>query len=359
MTVVLASDHTAPELVLPTADVRALARRAAGPTMLGGVAVGAMLLLGGRAHGFIDGLRHALGVRPTWAALGACFECISLAGYVGLLSLVAGRATKRIGARQSAQITLAGAAATRLLPTAGAGGLGLTIWTLRRAGLETRNAIRTMLVFLVLLYSAFLSSMALSGLLLALGLVRSRGPVELSAIMGGGALLAVALGLSLALRHEPGTETDDEQRQGERGHRIKVGSRLVGEAICDAGGLIRSGNPRLAGAVAYWAFDAAVLWAMLRAFGSSPALPIVALAYFAGQIANTLPIPGSVSGGVAGVLIVFGVPAELALPSVLAYRAVSVWLPAPLAIAAVPALRSTVRGWGHTGSIDRGSSARI
>src|SRR5438105_14798162 len=96
-------------------------------------------------------------------------------------------------------------------------------------------------------------------------------------------------------------------------------------AARDASRLARGGDPRLAGAIAYWAFDAAVLWAMLHAFGSSPVLPAVVLAYFVGQVANTLPIPGSVSGGMTGVLIAFGVPAELALPSVLAYRAVAIW----------------------------------
>jgi hypothetical protein len=35
----------------------------------------------------------------------------------------------------------------------------------------------------------------------------------------------------------------------------------------------------------------------------------------------------------------------LALPAVLAYRTVAVWLPTPAAIAAVPALRSTIARW--------------
>jgi uncharacterized membrane protein YbhN (UPF0104 family) len=84
---------------------------------------------------------------------------------------------------------------------------------------------------------------------------------------------------------------------------------------------------------------------MLHAFGSAPVLPVIALAYFVGQVANTLPIPGSVSGGMAAVLIAFGVAPALAIPAVLAYRAIAVWLPAPVAIAAVPALRATVRRW--------------
>ena len=124
-----------------------------------------------------------------------------------------------------------------------------------------------------------------------------------------------------------------------------MSAHLVGDAVRDALGLIRSGDARLAGAAAYWAFDAAVLWAMLHALGSPPALPVVVLAYFVGQVANTLPIPGSVSGGIASVLIAFGVGPTLAIPAVLAYRTVAVWLPTPAAIAAVPALRRTVARW--------------
>src|SRR5580692_11379192 len=155
MRVALASDRPAADLALPALEARAIARRAAPPIVLGGVAAAAILLFGGPARTFIDGMHRALGVKPSWAVLAAGFECISLAGYVGLLSLVAGRATPRVGARESAQITLVGAAATRLLPTAGAGGVALMLWALRRAGLRQLAAVRTLLVFLVVLYSVF------------------------------------------------------------------------------------------------------------------------------------------------------------------------------------------------------------
>ena len=88
-----------------------------------------------------------------------------------------------------------------------------------------------------------------------------------------------------------------------------------------------------------------MLWATLHAFGAAPALPVVVLAYFVGQVANTLPLPGSVSGGIAGVLIAFGVPAVLALAAVLAYRTVAVWLPSPAALAALPGFRATLARW--------------
>jgi hypothetical protein len=109
--------------------------------------------------------------------------------------------------------------------------------------------------------------------------------------------------------------------------------------------LLRRPDPRLLGALAWWGFDAAVLWAMLHAFGAPPSLAVIALAYFVGQAGNTLPIPGAVSGGIVGVLIAFGVGADVALVSVLAYRSVAIWLPAGIGVATLPSLRSTLQRW--------------
>jgi uncharacterized membrane protein YbhN (UPF0104 family) len=358
MKLVLASNPPAAEVPIPALELRSLGRRLAVPVLLAGVAVAGVLLAGRHVHAFLEGVRRGLDVSPGWAALGAVFECVSLAGYVALLSLVAGRATSRIGARESAQITLAGAAATRLLPTAGVGGLGLTVWALRRAGLRSRAAARTLLVFLVLLYSAFLASIVACGSLLALGVVGSRGPVELSAGAAGAALLGIVLALVLGARHGSASQRREAAAGSAARRRLDAGSRVVGEAVHEARGLLRSGDARLVGALAYWTLDAAVLWTMMRAFGSPPALPVVALAYFIGQVANTLPVPGSVTGGMTGVLIVFGVPAELALAAVLAYRGISVWLPAPVAIAAVPALRRTIGRWERA-DVDACTARRV
>ncbi len=346
----LAPEPTITDFTLPTLDARSLLRRAAVPVALAGAALLAVLVLGGRVHAVADALRRGLGVNPGWVSVGIAFESVSLAGYVALLALVAGRATPRVRARESAQIALAGAAATRLLPTAGAGGAALTLWALRRAGLPARAAGRTLLAFLVVLYAVFLSSIAVAGAVLALGLVSSSGPVALSVIPAVAALLAIGVCLALALAHRGSVGGGaGVVAGGTAGARVVARVRglavPIGLAVHDACGLLRSGDRRLGGAIAYWAFDAGVLWAMLHAFGSPPVLPVLALAYLVGQVANTLPIPGSVSGGIAGVLIAFGVPAEVALPSVLAYRTVAVWLPTPVAMAAIPALRRTIARW--------------
>ena len=73
------------------------------------------------------------------------------------------------------------------------------------------------------------------------------------------------------------------------------------------------------------------------------------LAYFLGQVGNTIPIPGAVSGGLVGALLAFGVDADLAIVSVLAYRAIAIWLPAPIGLVALSALRAHDRRVGPRG----------
>ena len=348
----LAPELTAPEsTALPALNPRLLARRLALPAALVAAAVVGVLLGAGQVHVFADTLRRLEAIEPGWVIAGLAFESISLIGYVLLLSLVAGRVTPRIRIRESAQITLAGAAATRLLPTAGAGGAALALWALRRSGLRSVVAARTLLTFLVVLYSVFLSAIIVSGALLALGLVHAHGPVAMGAIPAAGALVAIATCLALARARSrrsafghPAQADDDATG---RLSRVRGAAGHLADAVLDACRLVRSGDRRLAGAAAYWIFDAAVVWTTLHAFGSAPALPVVALAYFVGQVANTLPVPGSVSGGMAGVLIAFGVHPEVALPAVLAYRTIAIWLPLPAAIAAIPGLRSSVARWAR------------
>jgi hypothetical protein len=114
---------------------------------------------------------------------------------------------------------------------------------------------------------------------------------------------------------------------------------------------LRRADGRLIGAPIWWAFDAAVLYGMLNAFGAPPAVAVVVLGYFVGMVANTIPLPGAVSGGMVGVLLAFGVEADLALASVLSYRALAIWLPAPVGLAALGGLRRTVARWTAEGEL--------
>jgi uncharacterized membrane protein YbhN (UPF0104 family) len=324
----------AEDITLGTPDLRALARRAALPAAAAVALVVAIVVLGGPLRAFADALKRALDADPRWVIGAAGFELLSFGGYIALLWLVGRRASDRLGLRETTQITLGGAAATRLLPTAGAGGAALTLWALRRSGLSTRNATRTLLTFLVLMYSVFLVSIAVTGTVMAL----EGEPVALSALPAGLASLGMVLALSTALL------------PAGRGGRVMRAGRVFGEAMRGAIGHVRTLDVRLLGAVAWWGFDMAVLWAMLHAFGSPPAIQVVVLAYFLGQVGNTVPIPGAVSGGIVGALIAFGVDTDLAIVSVLAYRAIAIWVPAPIGLVALGALRRTIAAWGRAES---------
>ena len=192
----------APDPVLAF-DGRALARRAA---LLAAVVTAAAVLVvvaGGPLQTFADAFGRALDADPLWVGGAALFELLSFTGYIALLWLVGSRVTPRLGLAASTEVTLGGAAATRLLPTGGVGGAALTIWAFRRAGLSAREATRTLLAFLVILYSVFLGSIAVAGGALALGLVAGDGPLALSALPAACATLAIAAALALAARREP------------------------------------------------------------------------------------------------------------------------------------------------------------
>src|SRR4051794_10943167 len=341
-----ASNDTTADFALPSLDLRALARRAAVPAVLAAAAVLAIVVAGGPLHAFADAIRRALDADPRWVIAGAAFELLSFTGYIALLWLVGRRASPRLGFGASAQITLGGAAATRLLPTGGVGGAALTLWALRRSGLGTRGATRTLLAFLVILYSVFFTAIAVAGGAIALGLTSAHGPLALSAVPAVAATVAMLAGLGLAAR--AGAETVSHAATG-RLARVRAALRdtpeAIGLAVRDALELVRSLDPRLLGAVAWWGFDAGVLWAMLHAFGAPPALAVIVLGYFVGQVANTIPVPGAVSGGMVGVLLAFGVEPDLALASVLAYRAIAIWLPAPIGLATLSGLRRTTATW--------------
>ncbi len=162
------------------------------------------------------------------------------------------------------------------------------------------------------------------------------------------------LGIAGAVALLPG---DVERRLDARGRigppRALARARRTVPALAASGvrtaiSLIRSRDPGLLGAIAWWGFDISVLWAMFHAFGSPPPFTVIWMAYFVGQFGNLLPLPGGlggVEGGMIGAFAAFGVDFNLSVLAVLSYRGISFWLPTvPGAIAYIQ-LRRTVARW--------------
>ncbi|MEO6858867.1 MAG: lysylphosphatidylglycerol synthase transmembrane domain-containing protein [Solirubrobacteraceae bacterium] len=307
-------------------------------------------------------LPKLLGLRDTWnriqhgnawwLALAAVLELCSFLGYVALFRGVFVRGDSRIGWRASYEITMAGLAATRLFASAGAGGIVLTAWALRRSGLERRVVACRMVAFMVLLYGVYMGALVIVGLGLYAGIFPGEHPFAITVIPAifGASVIIVFLAVSLL----PG-DFDRLVRRWSHGGRVgKVVTRVAAAPAAAASGvrtaidLVQAREVGLFGAVAWWGFDIAVLWACFHAFGGSPGTAVVIMAYFIGMLGNTLPLPGGiggVDGGMIGAFSAFGVPVQLAVVAVLAYRGFAFWLPTLPGAVAYLQLRRTVARW--------------
>ncbi len=271
-----------------------------------------------------------------WVAFALVLEALSFVGHAVLFRAVSVEGGgNRIGLRASTEITLAGHAATRLFASAGAGGIALTAWALRKSGMEARDVAARMTTFMVLLYSVYMGSLLVGGLGLYTGIIPGGGSVAMTLVPAifGGVVIALVAAAQLV---KPGE------------HKLQRWFSPIGDGVRDARRLVRRGNPGLIGAAMWWAFDIACLWACFNAFGESPAVGVLVLGYFVGMLANTLPLPGGVGGvdgGMIGMFVAFGVNPAAAIVAVLAYRFFAFWLPiAPGALSYVT-LRRTVATW--------------
>jgi uncharacterized membrane protein YbhN (UPF0104 family) len=297
----------------------------------------------------------------AWVIAAVIFEFLSFCGYVALFRAVFVRGHRRIGWRESYLITMAGLAASRLFAAAGAGGIALTAWALRRSGMEPRIVACRMVAFMVILYVIYALSMLIDGIGLRVGLFPGGGSFAITIIPAivAGSLLAVAGAVALL--------PDDTERRLERWSsgsrrlthwvaRAVTGPALAASGVRTAISLVRSRDPLLLGALAWWGFDICVLWASFHAFGKPPPFTVIWMAYFVGMLGNLLPLPGGVGGvdgGMIGAFAAFGVDLNLVVVAVLVYRGIAFWLPTLPGGLAYLQLRRTVSRWRGEGGPDR------
>ncbi len=303
--------------------------------------------------GFGSTLQRIRKGNKSWLALGVLLEAMSIGGYVAVFRAVFACHEARITWSVSYQITLAGVVATKLLAAAGAGGVALTAWALRASGLSARTVARRMACFEILLYTVFMTSLVFFGLGLGLGLFPGSTSPAITLVPATFGLVVIAL--VIACRFIP----DDIERRlvhlsesSQRGKRIlerlATVPRTLRDGVVTAVEVVRHPRIGLLGAVAYWGFDIATLWVSFRAFGASPPIAVTVMAYFVGQLANAIPLPGGiggVEGGMIGAFIAFGINGSVAILAVLTYRALSFWLPTLPGAVAYFQLRRTVSRW--------------
>src|SRR4051812_2181879 len=293
---------------------------------------------------------------PYWLAIAAVLECLSFGGYIVLFRTVFVRGDSQIDWKESYQITMAGLVATRLFAAAGAGGIALTAWAVRRSGLPRRIVACRMVAFMSLLYAVFMSALVIFGLGLRTGVFHGGGSFAITVVPAIFGASAIAIFLLIALLPSDFERLVARWTRGHRrlklaalAQRVATVPASLATGVRTAIDLVRERDWGLLGAIGWWAFDIAVLWACFHAFGDeTPPIAVVVMGYYVGQLANVLPLPGGiggVEGGMIGAFIAFNVPGGLAVVAVLAYRAFAFWLPTIPGAIAYLQLRKTVARW--------------
>ena len=297
-----------------------------------------------------------------WVVVAAGFNALSFGAYTVLFrGVLGGREEdlvhRRLDLRVSYQITMAGFVATTLFSAGGAGGIALTYWALRKAGMSRRRAACRMVAFLVLLYAVYLLALLIFGVLLRTGVLNGDRPIAGTIIPA--AVAGVGLLILVAISFVPEDVQRGIRKLESRGSR----SARVGAALAKATGTLASGvrtaavhvrHPRrsaltLAGALGWWAGNIGVLWGSFHAFGVNVGFAVLVMGFFVGMVANLAPSPaggvGTVDAGLIGAFVLFGIDENTVFPAILMFRLVGFWLPIPVGVAAWLQLRKTVRGW--------------
>jgi uncharacterized membrane protein YbhN (UPF0104 family) len=262
----------------------------------------------------------------AWIGAAGVLELLSAVGFVLLFKLVFAAS---LSWRQSVPAALRALGATTILP--GGGFIGPTVgaWSTSEDKPSLSRLTRATITFVILTNAPGAIVLASVGALLWLGLPDGPHQGTLTILPG---LLAVCLLLGAwvagrSSRRQPAPR----RRLGSQALAKPVSA--VSDGISDARAFVTAHDWKLIGAVAYYAFDNAVLWAAFNAFGHPPAIGVIVMGYLVGSLAGALPLPGglgAVDGGLIGALVLYGSPAVSAAAAVLLYRGLSLALPAAL-----------------------------
>jgi uncharacterized membrane protein YbhN (UPF0104 family) len=317
--------------------------------------VAAIYLVFPKLVGVEDGIKRLGEGDPVWIAVAFLLSIVMFAAYVGLFKGVVGEQL-RLRWSESYQITMAGLAATRLFSAGGAGGIVLTYWALRKAGMPRSQSAGRMVAFLVILYAVYMFALLVDGVLLRTGVLAGPNPAGLTIVPAAFAGGVIVVFLLIALI--PGdlqrrlADSSPETQLG------RLGVRLAGVPATMAVGtrlairIVRSpsqGGLAVAGAIGFWAANIAILWASFKAFDVSVSGAVIVQGFFVGMVANLFPFApggvGAVDAGMIGTFVLFGLPSAAVFAAVLCYRVIAFWLPLPPGVVAFIQLRRTVQRW--------------
>jgi uncharacterized membrane protein YbhN (UPF0104 family) len=270
----------------------------------------------------------------TWIVAGAGLELLSALGFVVLFKLVF---AATLSWRRTTRSALRALGASTILPAGGLVGPTVGAWSTGTEKPSLPQLARSTITFVALTNAPGAVVLTTFGTLLWLGF--PSGPHQATLTILPALIAAGLLGLTWHLGRTSGAHPA-ARRQRRFWRTLTKPTTAVSASITETRALVTAGDWKLAGALAYYVFDNAVLWAAFHAHGDAPQIGVVVMGYLVGSLAGALPIPaglGVLEGGLIGALVLYGAPAAPAAAAVLLYRGIS--LSVPIALGALGCTR--------------------
>lgn len=249
-----------------------------------------------------------------WVVVAVVLELGSCLSYVIVFRYFFPEPSRATG-RRVAWIAMGAGA---VLPGGNISSAAATGLLLHRDGVGTRRLVGRCAALLCLLTAFGFAVNGLAGALLLAGV--PDGPLDVShagipIVVSVVVLLAAAVVMVVNRR---------------LGARVPRPVRGVAAGLEGAWAAVRNPTWRLLGAAGFFCLDMAVLWAACAATGHRLGFLAVLIAYCIGYLATTIPMPaglGVLDAGLAGALVLYGLPAPPSVGAVLVYHAISIWVP--------------------------------
>jgi uncharacterized membrane protein YbhN (UPF0104 family) len=215
-----------------------------------------------------------------------------------------------------------------LVPGGSLGGMGVGGWILHRFGMPTEVIAER--EFNLSFLNTGVSALALIvfGAGLATGIFAGEDRLLLTLLPAAGAACGLAVALFVAHR-----ASAYATRLRAKHAKLARSINTLADAVEDTKRVLvhRGGLTTVLGAVVYLGLEVLILWLALLAVDAhpTPGFAIVVMAYIIGALGGSLPLPASVGtiGGIAGMLIVYGVHHDPAVAAVLLHQAIGLLVP--------------------------------
>jgi uncharacterized membrane protein YbhN (UPF0104 family) len=215
-----------------------------------------------------------------------------------------------------------------LVPGGSLGGMGVGGWILHRFGMPTKIIAERQFTLSFLNTGVSALTLVVCGVGLATGIFAGENKLLLTLLPA--AVAAGALGAGAFVAPRAGAYAARLQAKHAK---IARSITTLADAVNDTERVLfhRGGLTTVLGAVIYLGFEILILWLALLAVDAHPmpGFAIVAMAYVIGALGGSLPLPASVGtiGGIAGMLIVYGVHHDPAVAAVLLHQAIGLLVP--------------------------------